>query len=152
MLNMITYRPFWEFLKEKNISTYMLIYTYEEENIMNEDQPIISWQVTGRYTCYMLRANYDLEVLNDMQDTVSKLRYDVSGIDIDRFTASTIPDEVKSEIVSKFQKQKDEILRFCSYMEMELQNRKNEIYKDIPKLPLNVRDDEWINKFLDEEK
>ncbi len=25
---MITYRPFWDFLKAKNISTYMLIYTY----------------------------------------------------------------------------------------------------------------------------
>ena len=119
---------------------------------MNEDQPIISWQEMGRYTCYMLMANYDLEVLNDMQDTVSKLRYDVSGIDIDRFTSSTIPDEVKSEIVSKFQKQKEEILRFCSYMEMELQNRKNEIYKDIPNLPLNVRDDEWISMIMDDAK
>ena len=37
-------------------------------------------------------------------------------------------------------------------MEMELQNRKNEIYKDIPKLPLNVHDDEWISMFLDEAK
>lgn len=25
---MITYRPFWDFLKEHKISTYMLIYTY----------------------------------------------------------------------------------------------------------------------------
>ena len=28
MRNMITYRPFWEYLKSKDISTYMLIYTY----------------------------------------------------------------------------------------------------------------------------
>ncbi len=28
MLDMITYRPFWEYLKSKDISTYMLIYTY----------------------------------------------------------------------------------------------------------------------------
>ena len=25
---MITYKPFWDYLKEKKISTYMLIYTY----------------------------------------------------------------------------------------------------------------------------
>ena len=25
---MITYKPFWDYLKEKGISTYMLIYTY----------------------------------------------------------------------------------------------------------------------------
>ncbi|MCR4754491.1 MAG: helix-turn-helix transcriptional regulator [Lachnospiraceae bacterium] len=25
---MITYEPFWQFLKKKGISTYMLIYTY----------------------------------------------------------------------------------------------------------------------------
>ncbi len=25
---MISYKPFWKYLKERNISTYMLIYTY----------------------------------------------------------------------------------------------------------------------------
>ena len=114
--------------------------------------PNISWQVMDRYLCYMMMANNDTKAIEDMQDIVFNLRCVVSRIDMTKIEYSTLPDEAKSEIVSKFQKQKDEILRFCNYMEMELQNRKNEIYKDIPKLPLNVHDDEWISMFLDEAK
>ena len=119
---------------------------------MDENQPVISWQVMDRYLCYMQMQTYDLDTINELQDAVSKLRYVISRIDTDRMKSSTISEEVKEEIVSKTQKQKDEILRYCNYMELVLNDQKNGIYKSIPKLPLDERNDEWITPFLSNEE
>ena len=78
-----------------------------KETIMDENiTPNISWQVMDRYLCYMMMANNDTTAIEDMQDIVFNLRCVVSRIDMTKIEYSTLPDEVKSEIVSKFQKQK----------------------------------------------
>ena len=119
---------------------------------MDENQPVISWHVMDRYLCYMQMQTYDLDTINELQDAVSKLRYVTSRIDTDRMKSSTISEEVKEEIASKTQKQKDEILRYCNYMELVLNDQKNEIYKSIPKLPLDVHNDECMTSLLGNEK
>ena len=119
---------------------------------MDENQPIISWQVMDRYLCYRQMQIYDLDTINELQDAVAKLRYVISGIDIDRMKSSTISTEVKEEIASKTQKQKDEIMRYCNYMELVLNDQKKEIYKSVPTLPLDVHNDEWTSPFLRNEE
>ena len=63
MLNMITFRPFWDFLKDKNISTYMLIYTYGINSYtidrLRHDKPL----KTSTRQCYKVLQGRNLKVL-----------------------------------------------------------------------------------------
>ncbi len=66
---MITYRPFWEYLKGRHISTYMLIYTYGINSYtidrLRHDKPLKTTTIDS--ICNRLHCGLDdvMEYLKD---------------------------------------------------------------------------------------
>lgn len=70
---MITYRPFWDFLKDKNISTYMLIYTYGINSYtidrLRHDKPLKTSTIDG--LCNRLHCNIT-DIMEHLEDSVDE--------------------------------------------------------------------------------